>query len=213
MNIGIIGLGLIGGSIARAIKHETADTVMGMDINETVIYKAKLLEAIDAELNDERLGICDYLIVALYNNASIILVPPQGAPIELLEQLKKFWGAIGFTNLEITTAVRHDKIIAYTSQLAHVASSAFVKSETALAHKGFSAGSYKDLTRVARLNEVMWAELFLENRENLLRETTELIEALQKYEDALKNNDEEVLMQLLKEGRLRKEQADRNDMK
>jgi prephenate dehydrogenase len=150
---------------------------------------------------------------SMFNNASIILVPPQGAPIELLEQLKKFWGAIGFTNLEITTAVRHDKIIAYTSQLAHVASSAFVKSETALAHKGFSAGSYKDLTRVARLNEVMWAELFLENRENLLRETTELIEALQKYEDALKNNDEEVLMQLLKEGRLRKEQADRNDMK
>lgn len=281
MNIGIVGLGLIGGSIARAIKHDTSDTVLGYDISESTMYKAKLLEAIDLELTDERIGICDVIIIALYprdtvdfvrskcerfkkdvivmdccgikkyvcdnlfdlakekgftfvgahpmagiersgfensnhsmfNNASMILVPPKGISIEMLERLKKFWGAIGFSNLEITSAAEHDRIIAYTSQLAHVVSSAYIKSPTAIAHTGFSAGSYKDMTRVAKLNEKMWTELFLENKENLSLEIKTMIDNLQEFYDSVSSGDEEKLCKLLKDGRERKIMADREDIK
>ncbi len=129
-----------------------------------------------------------------------------------MQQVKKFWGSLGFTNFEITNPERHDKIIAYTSQLAHVVSSAFIKSKTALEHLGFSAGSYKDMTRVARLNENMWTELFLENADNLRMELDELITNLQEYSKALKNRDEKKLKALLKEGREAKELADKGDM-
>jgi len=281
MIVGIAGLGLIGGSFARAFKHDTPDTVLGYDRTKSVVLEARLLDAVDGELDDSRIGLCDYIIVCMYPkasvefvrkncdkfkkgaviidacgvkkyvcdelmplaeehgftfigghpmaglersgfenstgkmfyNASMILVPPEGCSIELLESLKKFWGSIGFTNIEFTTAENHDRVIAYTSQLAHIASSAYIKSPTALDHKGFSAGSYKDLTRVARLNETMWTELFLENRDNLLKETEMLIDRLNEYADALRNEDEETLKRLLKEGREQKEEADRNDLK
>ena len=94
----------------------------------------------------------------------------------------------------------HDRIIAYTSQLAHVVSNAYVKSPNSRVHKGFSAGSYKDLTRVARLNPRMWTELFMENKENLVNEIDGIIAELQKYSDAIKNNDEKELEKLLSEG-------------
>jgi len=281
MNIGIVGLGLIGGSIAKAIKHNTSDTVLGYDIDKSAIYKAKLLEAIDLELTDERLGICDIVIVALYpkdtvtyiknnyqkfkkdvlvmdcggvkgyvcdnlmdfskekdflfigahpmagiersgfdnsihsmfQNASIVIVPPKDINIETLEFLKKFWGALGFTNLEFTTAEHHDEMIAYTSQLAHVVSSAYIKSPTAVNHSGFSAGSYKDMTRVARLNENMWTELFLENKDALVNEIDIMIKNLTDYSNAIKEENYEVLFNLLKDGRERKMLADRKDLK
>ena len=96
-------------------------------------------------------------------------------------------------------------MIAFTSQLAHVVSSAYVKTPLAPRHKGFSAGSFKDMTRVARLNETMWTELFLENDDLLLSETQHLIDRLTEYRDALRDRDEERLRQLLKEGREIKE--------
>ena len=281
MNIGIVGLGLIGGSLARAFKHDTTETVFGYDIDRSVLYKAKLLEAIDKELTPELLSICDVLLIALYprdtvryvkencqyfkkgllvmdccgvkefvcselmplakkkgfcfigghpmagiersgfdhsnrtlfQNASMVLVPPEGVSIETLERVKKFWGAIGFSNLAITTAAEHDRIIAYTSQLAHVVASAFIKSPTALEHTGFSAGSYKDMTRVARLNETMWTELFLENRAALCGEIDFLIDQLRLYSDAIREGNEEELFRLLKEGRELKQKADRKDLK
>ena len=149
----------------------------------------------------------------MFENASMIITPPKGVSIELLEKLKKFWGSIGFTNMEVTTPENHDRVIAYTSQLAHVASSAYIKSPTALDHKGFSAGSYKDLTRVARLSEGMWAELFMENRDNLLYETDNLIGFLNEYREALADGDEEKMRALLRDGRIQKEKADAQDMK
>ena len=147
----------------------------------------------------------------LFNNASIILVPPQNTDLELLHSIKQFWSNLGFTNFEITTPEKHDRIIAYTSQLAHVVSSAFIKSPTAKEHAGFSAGSYKDMTRVARLNETMWTELFLDNSENLEKEVDTVIENLIKYRDALKARDETTLKELLKEGRICKENADKGE--
>lgn len=280
MNIGIVGLGLIGGSLAKSIKRETTDTVLGTDINVSTIHKAKLLDAIDLELTDERVGICDILLVALYpsdiiawvkdhshlfkqdcivmdcggvkqtivdelfphakengycfvgahpmagverwgfdsaqgtmfHNASILLVPPKGMDLELLQRIKKFWGALGFGRVEITTAEEHDRRIAFTSQLAHIVSSAYVKSPTAQRQHGFSAGSYKDMTRVARLNEAMWSELFLENTTFLIAEIDEMMLHLAAFREALLQEDHERLLALLREGRELKELADREDL-
>ncbi len=279
MDIGIVGLGLIGGSIAKAIQKNTPHTVLGFDTDEQVMYKARLLDAIDAELTEERLAICDWLIIAirpqaaveyvranagrlkkgaivmdacgvkrcvceplweladkygftfigghpmagrevsgfdyasadLFRDASMILTPPKGADIALLERVKKFWCALGFGSVTITTPENHDRVIAYTSQLAHIASSAYIKSPTALDHIGFSAGSYKDLTRVARLDPEMWTELFLENRDNLLSEAEGLLAHLTEYRDALLTKDEAKLRSLLATGREQKLEADRKD--
>ena len=99
-------------------------------------------------------------------------------------------------------------MIAFTSQMPHIISNAFIKSPTALNHKGFSAGSYKDLTRVAWLNPQMWTELFLENKENLLFELSFLIHSLEQYKEAIQNEDAQKLISLLEEGKLRKEAVD-----
>lgn len=271
MEIGIVGLGLIGGSLAKAISQNTDHTVYGTDISEQVVRKAVLVDAIEQPLTDELLPQCDIVIVALYpqatidyvkehaslfkkdsivvdcggikqlvcdeliplaeehgflfvgghpmaglehsgftyakkslfNNASMIFTPTKG-PIESMETLKKLFTSIGFTNIEISTAKEHDRKIAFTSQLAHVVSNAYIKSPTALEHSGFSAGSYKDLTRVAKLNEVMWTELFLENADNLAAEIDTLIENLQQYSTAIRERDAETLCELLKDGREKK---------
>ena len=247
MEIGIVGLGLIGGSLAKAISQNTDNTVYGFDISKPVVHKAMLVDAIEQPLTDELLSQCDIVIVALYpqvkrmvceqliplaeekgflfvgghpmagrehsgftyakkslfNNASMIFTPTKG-PIESMEKLKKLFTSIGFTNIEIATPEEHDRKIAFTSQLAHVVSNAYIKSPTAQEHMGFSAGSYKDLTRVAKLNEDMWTELFLENPDNLADEIDTLIKNLQEYSWAIRENDSETLRQLLKDGREKK---------
>ena len=271
MEIGIVGLGLIGGSLAKAISQNTDHTVYGFDIAESVVKKAVLVDAIEQPLTDELLPHCDIVIVALYpqatidyvkahadlfkkgsivldcggvkgivcdaleplaeekdflfvgghpmaglehsgfnyakkslfNNASMIFTPTKG-PIESMEILKELFTSIGFTNIEISKAADHDRKIAFTSQLAHVVSNAYIKSPTAMEHAGFSAGSYKDLTRVAKLNEHMWTELFLENGENLVNEIDGLVEQLLKYSKAIKENDADTLRELLKDGREKK---------
>lgn len=273
MNIGIVGLGLIGGSIAKAIKQNTEHKVYGTDIVESVIYRAKLIEAIDDALTQETLAQCDLVVIALYpqatiayirenakhfkkgaivmdcggvkrsvcdelkevseqgdftfigahpmagvefsgfkhsrtqlfKKASVILTPYKGTPLEVLNKVKLFCENLGFSDVVITTPEEHDVMIAFTSQLAHVVSSAYIKSERATRHKGFSAGSFKDMTRVAKLNETMWTELFLDNRDNLVNEIDELIEHLAEYRDTIKNGDEQGLKTLLKAGRERKE--------
>lgn len=272
MKIAIIGLGLIGGSMAKAIKMTKGHEILGFDIQDKVMKKALLLESIDQELNDSELKECDLIIVALYpraaaeyikekgrfigsnsivvdccgvkenvgreiqavaseygfsyvgghpmagiefsgfeyskgnlfEKASMILTPPGDMDINITQKLKDFFLSIGFGHVEITGAKKHDSIIAYTSQLAHVVSNAYIKSPRAEQHKGFSAGSYMDLTRVAKLNPKMWTELFLENRENLSMEIDELVDRLCLYRDAIKNGQEEYLYKLLDEGTKRK---------
>jgi len=269
MTIGIVGLGLIGGSIAKAIKEKTDNKVLGFDIVESVVRKAKLIKAIDGELTRDKYSECDIVIIALYledtikyitenaplfkkggivvdscgvkkdicaavkqtvkdndfifvgghpmagiefsgfeyskknlfEKASMIVTPYPGTHIEVIETLKKLFLKIGFNNFQITTPEEHDMMIAFTSQLAHVVSSAYVKSPAALKHKGFSAGSFKDMTRVAKLNEKMWTELFLSNRENLTFEIDALTARLAEYSNALKNGDAAALNALLREGR------------
>ena len=270
MKIGIIGLGLIGGSLAKSIKKNTEHTVFGRDINKDTLSKATLQGAIDGELKS--LEDIDMLIVALYpsatvdfikenvkaipkgcivtdvvgvkslmckelfplakengfiyigghpmagvefsgfdyskeamfKNASMILTPDKNEDIVVLEKMVNLFKSLGFSKIQISTPEEHDKMIALTSQLAHVLSSAYVKSPSALNHKGFSAGSFRDMTRVAKLNEKLWTDLFFDNRDNLLTEIDGLIEHLTEYKTALMENDKEMMTELLKEGTSRK---------
>ncbi len=144
----------------------------------------------------------------IFNNSSLILTPYEDTPNEKVEVLKELFLKIGFTNIQMSTPDEHDKIIAFTSQLAHVVSNAYVKSPNAVIHKGFSAGSYKDLTRVAYLNENMWSELFLENRDNLINEIDSIVSNLIQYKEALVNDDREELTKLLYDGKILKEKID-----
>ncbi len=278
MNIAVVGLGLIGGSMAKTIqKNMPQHTVLGMDTNPQVMMTARLLEAIDADLTPERLAICDMVLIAtwpktaidyvtehahlirkgatvidlcgvkravceplfkvaqkngflfvgghpmagieysgfdhatasLFQNASMILTPPPGITIEALVELKYFFRELGFGKVVMTTPEDHDRVISYTSQLAHIVSSAYVKSPEAMEHHGFSAGSFKDMTRVARLNPQMWTELFMLNRESLTGELDALIAHLNEYREALINADAQTLQTLLQQGTERKEIVDR----
>ncbi len=276
MLVGIVGLGLMGGSLAKAISFGTEHTVWGTNRSPDPVKKALELGAIEKELTADGLKECDLVIVSLYpdatieyiknnaklfkkgsvimdvsgvkryvcdaledvakengfifigahpmagfhqsgfdyssekmfNNSSMILTPYEYTPKEAVELIKELFLKIGFTNIQMSTPDEHDKIIAFTSQLAHVVSNAYVKSPEALEHKGFSAGSYKDLTRVAFLNENMWSELFLENRDNLIKEIDCIVKNLVQYKEALENNDRENLTDLLREGRILKTKID-----
>jgi prephenate dehydrogenase len=272
MNIGIVGLGLIGGSFARAIKRHTEHTILGMDVSDEVVLKARLVQVIDGDLTQESLAQCDMLLLAivpsatisflqeqaprlagttvvdccgvkraimdvasplaqaygfdfigghpmagreysgfeyslvnLFDGASMILTPPAGVDIMLLDRLRRFFLSLGFTSVQMSEADEHDRIIAYTSQLAHVLSSAYVKSEAALQHRGFSAGSFEDMTRVALLNEAMWTELFCANSDYLSAEAEALAERLTRFAHAIRAGDERQVRELLSEGRERKQ--------
>ena len=144
----------------------------------------------------------------LFQGAPMVLIPPRFDDPILLERVKEALKPCNFGFFSVTTASDHDKMIAFTSQMPHIISNAYIQSPTASAHKGFSAGSYKDLTRVAWLNPQMWAELFLSNKENILEELTFYINCLSQYKDAIIAEDEEKLIQILQNGRKCKEDVD-----
>lgn len=277
MRIGIVGLGLIGGSMAKAIKANTKHIVAGYEIDAQVLRRAQAEGAIDCIGSDETFRTLDLLLVALYpgqtvdfvqkkagllrkgctvidlcgvkryvcdalgpfcaergvffigghpmagrefsgydyaraelfQGASMLLTPAGAGGKEQAEAYQPFFSSLGFGKVVITSAENHDRMIAFTSQLAHVVSNAYVKSPEAEKHDGYSAGSYKDLTRVARLNEGMWSELFLCNREALLDELDCIIGHLGEYRGALAREDRTELRRLLKEGSDRKKRIDR----
>ena len=147
----------------------------------------------------------DYSLPTLFDGASMIFVPTKSSTERVLEQLEAYFMSLGFGQTVRCTAQQHDHMIAFTSQLAHVVSSAYIKSPEADKHNGYSAGSYKDLTRVAKLNETMWSELFLCNAEPLAQEIDEVIKHLDEYRKAIRAGDREELTILLRDGRERKE--------
>ena len=276
MNIFICGLGLIGGSIAKAVKAHTFHTVIGCDRDNAVCRAAVAEGAIDRAGSADDLASCDLVLVALYPDAaaafvadnlskfkpgailvdtcgiksevaakiaatvrgsgiryigghpmagtersgfensfgdlfagaSMILCPEYCDDEKALKTVSDFFLEIGFGRITLSSCAHHDEVIAFTSQLAHVASNAYIKSPTAKKHKGFSAGSYKDMTRVAWLAPHMWAELFMENKEFLLKEIDCYIEHLSEYKTAMEHDDEETLIRLLDEGKKRKEEVD-----
>ena len=275
--IGIVGLGLIGGSLAKAAKENTAHTILGMDLDPSVVLKARLLDAIDGELTEKGFRDCDILLVAihplatikfleehapefnpsgmvidccgikrdicktgealakkhgftfigghpmagkersgfehsaktLFNRASMILTPRRDIALDKVEEAKQFFLELGFGSVKLSTPEEHDRVLAYTSHLAHVLSSAFVKSEAARNHRGFSAGSFRDMTRVATLHPGMWTELFMSNRDNLAAEVENLISHLSEYRDALRNADRDRIYRLLDEGTKLKAEIDK----
>ena len=149
----------------------------------------------------------------LFEGAPLVLVPPavdDSLKLELLSQVREMVRPLGFGKFSVTSAEEHDHVIAFTSQLAHVVSNAYVKSPTAQEHHGFSAGSYRDLTRVAHLNASMWAELMTDNAQYLSQELTYLIDSLAAYRDALEKKDEGQLEELLAEGDRIKRTLDAN---
>ena len=273
--VGIVGLGLIGGSMAKAYAL-AGHQVLGDDLDRVILEFAQMSGAIHGRLEAGTAGQCDLLLLAippraaiealralaphlspsalvidlcgtkrvvcealfplaaqygftfvgghpmagthnsgfkyaranLFKGAPMVLVPPEGHDMALLQRVKEALAPAGFGSLSVTTAREHDKMIAFTSQMCHVVSNAYIKSPTARAHKGFSAGSYKDLTRVAWLNPAMWAELMLENRDFMLEEMDILLQNLAAYRQALADGDFGALSALLDEGRRRKEEVD-----
>ncbi len=276
MTVGIVGLGLIGGSFAKAYSDNDEHRVYAYDINEQVMQDAYDMKIVEDELNETTIPSCDLILLALYpqasveylknnakhigshtmvidccgvkefvckecfpiakeygftfvgghpmagrhfsgleysmktmyNGASMVLVPEDLSDSATIERAKKLLSPIKFGKFTICDANRHDAMIAFTSQMAHVVSNAYVKSPTAKNHDGFSAGSYKDLTRVAWLNETMWTELFLENKEHLVEELDYFINALTQYKNAMEENDADTLKKLLAEGKRCKEEID-----
>ncbi len=275
MTVGILGLGLIGGSLARAYAL-AGHTVYAAEKDESMLSFAMLAGAVHGRLDRDTIPSCGLILLAIYPGGSIgwlkenapaipaatlvvdccgvkeqvcrecfplaesygfsfvgghpmagsqfsgfkysranlfqgapmVLVPPVFDDIALLQRVKDALAPCGFGSFSVTTAAEHDRMIAFTSQMAHIVSNAYIKSPTALHHRGFSAGSYKDLTRVAWLNPQMWAELFLENRENVLFELNTYIDSLCAYRDAISRQDSDTLIALLQEGKQRKEEVD-----
>ena len=275
MTVGILGLGLIGGSLARAYS-KAGHTVYVCNRDQNMLDFAKLSGVVTDALNEATIPGCELIILAIYpdecvnwleknahlispkalvidccgvkedvckrcfaladeygftfvgghpmagshhsgfkysrsnlfQGAPMVLVPPRFDDIELLDRVKEALSPCRFGSFSVTTAAEHDKMIAFTSQMPHIVSNAYIKSPTALHHKGFSAGSYKDLTRVAWLNPEMWAELFLENSENVLTELEFYIDSLLSYREAVANADKDKLIALLEEGKRRKEEVD-----
>ena len=275
MTAGIVGLGLIGGSFAKAY-HKAGERVLACNRSKDILNFAIINGDVDAELNSDNIEECDIIIICIYPEAAMdwlasmapyirkdtivmdacgtkrkvcelcfpiaqqygftfvgahpmagtkysgykyaladmyvdqpmVLVPEDQGDINLLAKIKKLLRPAGFGSISVTTAQEHDRTIAFTSQMAHVVSNAFIKSPTADSHKGFSAGSYKDMTRVAWLNPELWAELFLENKDNILHEINTLTENLSQYKTAIEQDDKEELVRLLDEGRRRKEEVD-----
>jgi prephenate dehydrogenase len=276
MTVGVVGLGLIGGSAAKAFKA-AGEKVLAYDIDATIIGYASLEGVVDEVLTVENIGCCDLLLLTatpravvgylkdnaryikshtlvidfcgtkrsvcslgftlaaeygftyvgghpmaglqysgykyskstLYNGASFIMVPPVHDDIALLDSVKCCLAPLGFKKFVVTNADFHDRMIAYTSQMCHVVSNAFIKSPSAKLHKGYSAGSFRDFTRVSRLNENMWTELFLENKEHLLAELDFLIGSLSEYREAIATENENTLRSLLRDGRIAKEESEK----
>lgn len=149
----------------------------------------------------------DYSMDNLFDGASFIITPSENTPQIAVDLLQTLAGSIKFGKAVVSTPKKHDEVIAYTSQLAHVVSNAYVKSPCMLNYDGFSAGSFQDLTRVAKLNEYMWSSLFLCNKEALLREINCILKSITEYRDALENNDAERLTEILRDGRILKEKS------
>ena len=275
MNVGILGLGLIGGSMARAFS-KAGHTVYAAETDENIAEFAQLAGAVHGVLDTDTILSCDLILLAIYpggciqwlaencahiapntlvmdlcgvkeeicahcfplaekhgftfvgghpmagshnsgfkasrsnlfQGAPMVLVPAKFDEMQLLQRVKDALEPCNFGSFSVCTAQEHDRLIAFTSQMPHVLSNAFIKSPTAMQHKGFSAGSYKDLTRVAWLNSQMWAELCMDNRENMLFELDAYIQNLEKYRSALQNEDTQALIALLDEGKRCKEEVD-----
>ncbi len=267
MTIGIIGLGLIGASLAEAIHANTHDTVLGRDIDADTMRAALGSGTVDGTLTDQNTHVCDLIMIALYpraarrvlaelaphvrrgtvvmdccgikraicadgkalaeqygfafigghpmagrecwgyesakadlyRGASMIITPDPEEDKAVVARISDYFLSLGFGKITRVTPEEHDAVIACTSQLAHVLSSSYIRSETAARHEGLSAGSFRDMTRVAALNDNMWSEIFLDNKDFLLSEIDNLIKHLDDYRQAIAANDREAIAAMMRD--------------
>lgn len=272
----VAGLGLEGGSMAKALKKYTNYTVYGWNRTTSVAEQALADGAIDGIADDTILAQCDLLIPVLYpqatidylrraiplmkpgaqvvdlvgvktvvveqvtpialqygirytgghpmaglakagysrsspdlfQGASMVLTPTQATAEGDIETLRNMFQRVGFQRIQVCDPQTHDRIIAHTSQLAHVVSNCYVKSPASQHCLGFAGGSYRDMTRVACLNEKVWSELFLLNREALLSEIDQLIATMAQTRQAIATCDQAHLEEILRLGREAKEHID-----
>ena len=144
----------------------------------------------------------------LFKGASMILVPTAATAEGDMEELSALFLQAGFGRIQVCDAETHDRMIAHTSHLSHVVSNCYVKSPASAKNLGFAGGSYRDMTRIACLNEKLWAELFLLNREALLEEIDQLIDSISEVRAVLETGDRAQLEAVLREGRETKENID-----
>ena len=273
MNVFIAGLGLIGGSFAKAFKRHTNHTIYGYDINPATAQFALSRGAIDIIADESDLKNCGFVVVCLYPKATVdfinrnaanfkkgsvitdacgvkgviydgiensvkgyslrfvgahpmagreqcgfdysedelyagasLIVTPEGADDEAVTLVCEIALQLGFGECKITDKATHDIMIAYTSQLPHVLACSYINDPLAPLHFGYSAGSFKDVSRVARINAEMWSELFLDNKEALSQEIAALISNLSDFKDLIDKNDRASLKKALEKSRKIKEQ-------
>ena len=272
----VAGLGLIGGSMAKAIKKNTDCRVLGWNRTRAVAEKAVADGAIDAVAEEADFESCDMLIVGmypaateafllekipkmkrgalavdlagvksrivesvgplarehgvrftgghpmqglahagygrsfadLYKGASMILCPSAATLPGDVDELGSFFRSVGFGRITVAGAEVQDHMIAHTSQLAHIVSNSYVKSPVSMNYAGFSGGSYKDMTRIACLDERVWKELFIWNKDALLPEIDDLVSNIAQLRNAIEREDYDELERLLRLGREAKERID-----
>ena len=275
LTVGIVGLGLIGGSFAKAYKTSGQAAVLGFDTDAAVMTLAQMSGVLDGVLTRDTVRCCDLILLAvppravvrfireyarefsphsilidcasvkrvvcdavfplakaygfaflgghpmaesehagfqysssdLFVGAPMVLVPPYEDPC-LIDRAKMLLAPVGFGRISVTTAADHDRVIAYTAQLAHILSNAYTQSPTAGIHWGFSADSFRDMTQYARLNADMWTEVILDNRDDLLAELDTLISCLREYRRSIAYGDIDALRCRLQYGNHRKEEID-----
>lgn len=273
MNILVVGLGLIGASIAKTLKKNTNHKVLGWNRTESVAKRAVSEGVIDEtgkledlipmadvtivnfypdaivpfikehrnmfkkdsivtdscgvktkicnELKDEKFDFYfigahpmagrevsgyDNSLATLFDNASFICTPYDNTPRAKTDALVGLAQEMGFARTVVTTPEHHDEMIAFTSQIAHVLACSYVLSPLAPQHAGYSAGSYRDVSRVARINADMWTELFISNKDALVREIDDLVSNLMKFKYCIVNEDEQQLHDLMEKGNKIKEE-------
>lgn len=148
----------------------------------------------------------DNSLDTLFDNASFITTPYETTPKNKTDALVGLAEDMGFARTVVTTPEHHDEMIAFTSQIAHVLACSYVLSPLAPMHAGYSAGSYRDVSRVARINAEMWTELFIDNKEPLVREIDDLVSNLMQFKYNIVNEDAQALTELMKKGNRIKEE-------
>lgn len=134
----------------------------------------------------------------LFDNAPYIITPDRTNSPESIKLVRDMAKYIGCREVVTTTPDEHDSIIAYTSQLMHIVAVALCENPLLERSSSFAGGSLQDCTRIAVINEKMWSELFIENKEHLAYRITEFQECLETIKQATLNGDRDELEKIMK---------------
>lgn len=137
----------------------------------------------------------------LFVGANFVITRAERTDALALKTVRELAHDMGVGKIVECSAEEHDKMIALTSQLCHVLANAYVTTPLCASCRGFTGGSFQDMTRVAPVDEKVWSELYCINSEALSEEISRLILRLSQFETAIKNKDEDALCTLMQEGK------------